>query len=230
MAFTQDTFAPIGAQATEAPTAWSYRTSDTIDQVKNVGYFNLKRFSVDVGDTIWVDASDSSALLKYEGNGQTSYVVAPSAPALVFDSFSSVDQTPSALDTPLQVNFGAAATKPEVSLDANGTLTINEPGTYTLLGAFNVGRTSSLSEARVVKWLEVNGSQVGSSVITVIDNLRIAFTQQLEFTSFFPSGTEVKLFQARDSQGTNDGGLYAFTPTLALHVSPSASIRITKHS
>lgn len=228
MAFDQDNFAPIGAQATKAPTAWSYKTTDLIDSVKAAGYFDSKRFSLEEGDTIWVDAGDESALLKYISNEETAYVVAPRPVYEVLAGLHLSDQQPLAVDTPTQVAFGGGATALEATLDANGTLTILEEGIYNLLGGFNVGRSSNSGEALHIKWLEVNGVQAGNTIGAIIQNVRIAFTQQVEFTAFFPAGSEIKLFQARDSQGVNDGGLFVFTPTLPLNVSPSASIRVTK--
>lgn len=60
MAFTIATFAPIGGQATDAPTRWSYSTLDDIATVSAPGYFNTVGNDLEDGDEIYIVASDGT--------------------------------------------------------------------------------------------------------------------------------------------------------------------------
>jgi len=56
--FTQGTFATVGAQSTDTPTVYSYKTNDTISVVSAVGYFDDKRQELDLGDLIFAQCVD----------------------------------------------------------------------------------------------------------------------------------------------------------------------------
>lgn len=64
MAFTQSTFATVGAQSTDTPSVYSYRTPDTLAQVKATDYFLDKSQQLEQGDFILAEASDSSGMLE----------------------------------------------------------------------------------------------------------------------------------------------------------------------
>ena len=71
MAFTQGTYAPVGAHSTDTPTIYSYRTNDTLAQVKAEGYFSLKSAQLEQGDFVFVQASDGSDLLEVSSDSST---------------------------------------------------------------------------------------------------------------------------------------------------------------
>lgn len=57
MAFTQSTFTPVSSHGnSDSPNSWSYRTTDTKANTKEVGYFDAKINSISDGDYIIIDA------------------------------------------------------------------------------------------------------------------------------------------------------------------------------
>lgn len=58
MAFEQDNFAPISAHASPSPSVYSYVTSDSVATVNTSGYFDAKKFQLNVGDVIILLISD----------------------------------------------------------------------------------------------------------------------------------------------------------------------------
>lgn len=61
MSFEQSQFGPIGGENLIAPSLWSYRTPDSINDVVSSGYFNDKYYQIEDGDYLFVTASDSQA-------------------------------------------------------------------------------------------------------------------------------------------------------------------------
>ena len=142
------------------------------------------------------------------------------------------DQQPSALDTALQVEFGAAQLGPTdpVQLAADGTLTINEAGSYFVLAVFQFGRTGSAQVSHLYGRVLVNGSQVLNSVHARIEDGDVLIPLQLDirFVSI-PAGAAVTFEIIRDSAGNNSGGLFQADPTpTGWEVAPSASITVYK--
>lgn len=58
MAFTQETFATVGAQSADTPTVYSYKTSDSDAVVSTSGYFTEKENEFDEGDIILAQVLD----------------------------------------------------------------------------------------------------------------------------------------------------------------------------
>ena len=64
MSFTQDTFAPVGANSTESPSIYSYITPDSSSNVTVSGYFDDKRDELIQRDVILVQASDGFFIMQ----------------------------------------------------------------------------------------------------------------------------------------------------------------------
>ncbi len=62
MSFTQQTFSPVGANSTQAPAIYAYKTADTKAQVAAADYFEDKVFSLKEGDFVNLSASDGFAI------------------------------------------------------------------------------------------------------------------------------------------------------------------------
>lgn len=144
-------------------------------------------------------------------------------------SSTSATQNPSAVDTPLQVNFGVAQTTTDVSLSDTGTLTFNTAGKYLLTVFLRFGRTSGTGTAVVLNRLLIDGVQVlKTNAIALTD---VAATIPFSATLLFDvaAGQTFKMQIARDSAGVNNGGLTS-TPvtTLPWQPVPSASIAVYK--
>jgi len=67
MAFTQETFAPVGPQSTQAPTIYSYSTGDNLAAVKGTAYFDDKKYQLEDGDVLLAQCSDGFAILEVSG-------------------------------------------------------------------------------------------------------------------------------------------------------------------
>lgn len=153
----------------------------------------------------------------------------PFSPLSVLSAYSSASQSPTAVDTPLQVNFGSPQTTTHVSLAANGTLTFNTAGTYTVTLFLRFGRTTGAGNAILVSRFLINDVQgLNSNAISMPDsNSIVPFSTTLMFT--VTAGTTFKLQILRDSSGINNGGLFALTPVLSgWNVAPSATLVVSK--
>lgn len=64
MAFDQANFATVGAQSTDTPTIYTYKTNDLLALVTSADYFSLKSAQLSEGDLIYLDAFDASAILE----------------------------------------------------------------------------------------------------------------------------------------------------------------------
>lgn len=140
-------------------------------------------------------------------------------------------QLPTALDTPLQIEFGAAQSVSGASLSAAGALTITEPGDYLISLFFRFGRTTAAGVSVMLNRILINGTQVlnstgyklpsadyvipfSATIPVTVDSVPAVFTSQI----------------VRDSGGVNDGGLYRLTPTaVAWNPAPSATIAVSKY-
>lgn len=153
----------------------------------------------------------------------------PFTPTSVLSAYSSASQNPSAVDTPLQVNFGSPQITTHASLAANGTLTFNTAGTYTVTLFLRFGRTSGAGNAILFSRFLINDVQgLNSNAISMPDSTTIVpFSTTLMFT--VTAGVTFKLQIMRDSTGINNGGLLPLTPVLSgWNVAPSATIVVSK--
>lgn len=144
-------------------------------------------------------------------------------------SFSSVNQSPSAVGTPLQITFGPAQDTADVSISAAGVITFNTSGNY-LIGIFlRFGRSTSSGNAILLNRILKNGAQILSSNGLVLS----ASAQTIPFSAAIPltmaAGDTMTMEVARDSAGTNDGGLFVISPTIAgWNIVPSATVVVNK--
>lgn len=147
----------------------------------------------------------------------------------VLSSFSSINQTPSAVNTALQVVFGAAQSTSDVSITAGGLLTFNTSGNYLIDIFLRFGRTGSSGTAIILNRILKNGTQVFNSTGAALT----AAAQTLPFSAAIPmtmvSGDTLSLEIVRDGAGTNDGGLYVISPTVSgWNIVPSATVVVSK--
>jgi hypothetical protein len=152
----------------------------------------------------------------------------------VLDAFSlSLSQEPSALDTPINVNFGVAqgTINDPVMIDATGLTTFNEAGTYILDGRIQFGRTGASGVSIVVGSIEIDGSipPNARSVTAKMANADVTTPITLSRILQAVPGTTMRFRIYRDSAGTNFGGLFGFDPTLpGWNLSPSASLIVSQ--
>ncbi len=147
----------------------------------------------------------------------------------VLSSFSSVSQIPAAVNTPLQVVFGAAQSTADVSITAGGLVTFNTSGAYLIDLFLRFGRTGASGTAIILNRLLKNGAQILNSTGASLT----ASAQTIPFSAAIPmtmaSGDTLRLEVARDGAGANDGGLYVISPTIGgWNIVPSATIIVSK--
>lgn len=144
-------------------------------------------------------------------------------------SFSSVNQNPSAVNTPLQITFGSPQTTTDVSISAAGVITFNTSGNYLIDIFLRFGRSTSTGNAIIMNRILKNGAQILNSNGMILS----AATQTIPFSAAIPltmaAGDTMTMEVARDSAGTNDGGLFVVSPTIAgWNIVPSATVVVNK--
>ena len=144
-------------------------------------------------------------------------------------SFSSVNQNPSAVDTPLQITFGSAQSTADVSISSAGVITFNTSGNYLIDIFLRFGRSTSTGNAIILNRILKNGAQILNSNGVILS----AATQTIPFSAAIPltmaAGDTMTMEVARDSAGTNDGGLFVVSPTIAgWNIVPSATVVVNK--
>ena len=144
-------------------------------------------------------------------------------------SFSSVNQNPSSVDTPLQITFGSAQSTADVSISSAGVITFNTSGNYLIDIFLRFGRSTSAGNAILLNRILKNGAQILNSNGVILS----AATQTIPFSAAIPltmaAGDTMTMEVARDSAGTNDGGLFVVSPTIAgWNIVPSATVVVNK--
>ncbi|MCW8842760.1 MAG: hypothetical protein OQK00_05030 [Rhodobacteraceae bacterium] len=152
----------------------------------------------------------------------------------VLDGLSlAASQEPTAVDTPIQIEFGAAQNTSEdpVMIDALGVLTFNEEGTYRLKVSLAVGRTGGAGVSELYARALVDGVQAGQSIHFKIGSSDEYLPYSDEAWLNIPAGTTVCYELLRDSTGNNSGGLFSGQPTLVgWNDNPNAAIRVERWS
>lgn len=170
---------------------------------------------------------------KANGDGTTTYV-APNTlnnvtTTTVLESGNTSNQLPVATDTPIQIAFGSPVSGTDITLAADGSITFNTTAYYHAQLNVNFGRSSGAGEAIMLLRATVNGTATGFVQSVKLPDANTFIPLQVETEGYIPAGTIYRVYVMRDSTGINNGGLYAFNPTLAgWDDAPSAWIRIRK--
>jgi len=146
-----------------------------------------------------------------------------------FEGFSFNDQIPTALDTPMQVSFGAATSvDAPLAIDASGTMTCNLAGSYIFETVVAVGREGVPDYANLVFYGTLNDVEYGPGVAITVDSPGDHFPLTATFRNNLVVGDVRKFYLLRDSSGSDSGGLYTYVPTFAgASDIPSAFLRVT---
>lgn len=147
-------------------------------------------------------------------------------PVLLSASF--VNQLPSGLDTPLQVNFGAATSNTFIDLDAAGNITFLQAGVYELSIRVTQGRETNPGAAILLARATLNGNQIGNSFHANLPNQNTSIPLAVT-TNLTASVNDVFAVQVmRSSAGVDSGGLFAQAGTAGWNNSPSAQATVTR--
>ena len=151
----------------------------------------------------------------------------------IFRAVSNVDQSPSGLDTPLQVTFGSGQSTTEFNLDALGELTVLVSGYYTLTLRLVFGRTGNPGTANLYARGLVNGTQSLASIFTKLDDANTSVSSLFTASGYFPASTTftAEIMRASINSGIDAGGLHAEpSPLAGWLAAPSCSIAITRNN
>lgn len=143
---------------------------------------------------------------------------------------STVTQTPSGLDTALQVTFGAAqgTSGDAVMISSGGLITFNETGLYLINGYGSVERQGSSGGVAILLFrFLVNGTQAGSVKAFHLDSTGVSTPYEITFPiNITTAGTTASFEIMRDSSGVNAGGLYPHTNLGGWSNVPSTEVNI----
>lgn len=144
---------------------------------------------------------------------------------------STTTQAPTAVDTPLQLTFGAAqlsATDP-VMLNSAGQVTFNTAGVYAIRIKLQNGRTGATGTSILLSRLLINGAQVGSTAAVKMTQTDATTPTESRVVIQATAGQTFTVQIMRDSAGSNFGGVYPQVATVAAWgTAPSALLVISR--
>lgn len=234
MAFTQRKLTRSVEQANGIFNKYIYETDDTVADIQAPGYFSASRFAISDNDEtngmgwnggiIEAKCSDGYAIGIISDNGVGfSLATIPSdyndiVIERIIDNISEAEsQEPAGtgVANAIQVEFGVAANTPSdpVNILSDGTLTINETGTYRIKVALQFGRTGASGTSLILFKVDVNDVQAGRSIAARINNPNVLSYFENDTWITLPAGVTLKFFVMRDAQGDDSGGLFKITPT-----------------
>lgn len=146
-------------------------------------------------------------------------------------AYSSAIQAPSAVDTPLQLTFGAAqnSTSNPVMLNAAGLVTFNTAGNYAVRVKLQQGRTGASGTSILLSRILVAGVQFGSPQAAKLIAADITITSDSRVVINVSAGQTLSVQIMRDSAGTNFGGVYPQAAVVSSWgTAPSALIVVSR--
>lgn len=149
----------------------------------------------------------------------------------VLRAASAVAQAPTAVDTPLQVAFGAAQGAPSdpVSISAAGLVTFNQAGNYAVRVKLQCGRTGASGTSILLSRLVLGGTQLGSAACVKLTQTDATTPTDSRVVMNPTAGQTLQVQIMRDSAGSNFGGIYPQAATVtAWGTAPSALLVISR--
>ena len=149
----------------------------------------------------------------------------------VLRAASTATQAPSAVDTALQVSFGAAqgSAADPVMINAAGTVTFNTAGNYAVRIKLQNGRTGATGTSILLSRILLNGAQVGSTAAVKMTQTDATTPSESRVVLNPTAGQTFQVQIMRDSAGSNFGGVYPQTATVAAWgIAPSALLVISR--
>lgn len=140
-------------------------------------------------------------------------------------------QQPAALDTPLQIEFGAAqgSVSDPVQLSATGAITFHQAGQYIVNYVSHFGRIGAAGTSVLFTRSLINGVVVGNSRSATISDSTQLLPFALRVKINVNVGDVLTLQLVRDSSGDNSGGFFQRDPiAVGWPNAPSASIEIAR--
>ena len=149
----------------------------------------------------------------------------------VLRAASAVAQAPTAVDTALQVSFGAAqgSSSDPVMINAAGLVTFNAAGNYAVRIKLQNGRTGATGTSILLSRILLNGTQVGSAAAVKMTQTDATTPSESRVVLNPTAGQTFQVQIMRDSAGSNFGGVYPQVATVtAWGTAPSALLVISR--
>lgn len=144
---------------------------------------------------------------------------------------STVAQAPTAVDTALQLTFGAAqnsAANP-VMINAAGLVTFNTAGNYAVRIKLQCGRTGATGTSILLSRILFGGTQLGSAACVKLTQTDATTPTESRVVINATAGQTMAIQIMRDSAGSNFGGVYPQVATVtAWGTAPSALLVISR--
>ncbi len=144
---------------------------------------------------------------------------------------SAVAQAPTAVDTALQLAFGAAqnsASNP-VMINAAGLVTFNNAGNYAVRIKLQCGRTGATGTSILLSRLLLSGVQTGSTACVKLTQTDATTPTESRVVINATAGQTLAVQIMRDSAGSNFGGVYPQVATVtAWGTAPSALLVVSR--
>lgn len=149
----------------------------------------------------------------------------------VLRAASTITQAPSAVDTALQLSFGAAqgSASDPVMINAAGLVTFNTAGNYAVRIKLQNGRTGATGTSIMLSRILLDGAQVGSAAAVKMTQTDATTPTDSRVVINPTAGQTFQVQIMRDSAGSNFGGVYPQAATVtAWGVAPSALLVISR--
>lgn len=149
----------------------------------------------------------------------------------VLRAASTATQAPSAVDTALQLTFGAAqgSASDPVMINAAGLVTFNTAGNYAVRVKLQNGRTGATGTSILLSRLLLNGVQVGSAAAVKMTQTDATTPTESRIVLNPTAGQTLAVQIMRDSAGSNFGGVYPQVAVVtAWGTAPSALLVISR--
>lgn len=149
----------------------------------------------------------------------------------VLRAASTATQAPTAVDTPLQLPFGAAqgSASDPVMINAAGLVAFNIAGSYAVRVKLQCGRTGTTGTSILLSRLVLGGAQLGSAACVKLTQTDATTPTDSRVVMSPTAGQTLQVQIMRDSAGSNFGGVYPQTATVAAWgVAPSALLVISR--
>lgn len=149
----------------------------------------------------------------------------------VLRAASTAVQAPTAVDTALQVSFGAAqgSASDPVMINAAGLVTFNVAGNYSVRIKLQNGRTGATGTSILLSRILLNGTQVGSAAAVKMTQTDATTPSESRVVLNPTAGQTFQVQIMRDSAGSNFGGVYPQVATVtAWGTAPSALLVISR--
>lgn len=142
-----------------------------------------------------------------------------------------VSQAPTAVDTALQLVFGAAqkSSSDPVMINAAGLVTFNVSGNYAVRVKLQCGRTGATGTSILLSRLLLSGTQIGSAACVKLTQTDATTPTDSRVIMNATAGQTLAVQIMRDSAGSNFGGVYQQAATVtAWGTAPSALLVISR--